>query len=336
MNFISHVFVPTGNRRLNELVGFLLWVFALLLFLALASYSPLDPSMNSASVLTGAHGARNWIGVVGALLADLMLQFFGVGAFLLPVFPAVLGARWFRSRKVQYPIAKSLGGIWLVIFIPALLALLPSQMRWLDVIPVEGLLGRVVGDVLIHYLNLAGAYIVSATVVAVALYLSTAFSFSSIQLWAPTRFAFVTALWNRYKDWQEERIKRQHQKELEKRRISKPVVKTQLIPSRQTSSDSSASSVESRRTGIERMMAEERGEDTGKSAASTGGILPESLANADAAGSSTSGPEVTDRADTDHKAKTTMPRIAAGGYKLPSSSLLQRAAEHQVVDVGGI
>jgi len=78
-------------------------------------------------VLTGAHAARNWIGVVGALLADLMLQFFGVGAFLLPVFPAVLGARWFRSRRVQYPIAKSLGGIWLVIFVPALLALLRTR-----------------------------------------------------------------------------------------------------------------------------------------------------------------------------------------------------------------
>src|ERR1700738_4308603 len=340
MDFLTSIFAPTGNRRLNELVGFLMCVSALLLCLALASYSPLDPSLNSASVLTGAHAARNWIGVVGAIVSDVALQFFGIGAFLLPVFLALLGARWFRSRKIQSPIAKSLGGIWLVMFVPALLALLPGPLRWMHVIPVEGLLGRVVGDVLIHYLNIIGAYIVCATMVAVALYLSTAFSFSSIQLWAPTRFAFVTALWNRYKDWQEERIKRQHQKELEKRRISKPVVKTQLIPSRQTSSDSSPPSTESRRTGIERMMSEERGEergeDTGKSATSTGGSLPESLANADAVGSSISGPEVTDRADTDHKAKTTMPRIAAGGYKLPSSSLLQRAAEHQVVDVGGI
>src|SRR5712672_229319 len=283
MNFISQVFVPTGNRRLNELVGFLLCVFALLLFLALASYSPLDPSLNSASVLTGAHAARNWIGVAGALVADVALQFFGIGAFLLPVFPALLGARWFRSRRIQSPMAKSLGGIWLVMFVPALLALLPGHLRWMNVIPLEGLLGRVVGDVLIHYLNIIGAYIVCATMVAVALYLSTAFSFSSIQLWAPTRFAFVTALWNRYKDWQLERTKNRQQKELEKRRISKPVVKTQLIPSRQTSSDSSASSTESRRTGIERMMAEERGEDPRKSATSTGGILSQSLANADAA-----------------------------------------------------
>ncbi len=105
-------------------------------------------------------------------------------------------------------------------FVPALLALLPGTLRWLNVIPIEGLLGRVVGDVLIHYLNLAGAYIVCATLLAVALYLSTAFSFSSIRLWAPTRFAFVTALWNRYQDWQEERTKRRQQKELDKRRIS--------------------------------------------------------------------------------------------------------------------
>src|SRR5437588_12491322 len=228
MEFLTAIFVPTANRRLNELIGLLMCVSALLLFLALVSYSPLDPSWNSASVLTGTHAARNWIGVVGSFAADVALQFFGIGAFLLPVFPALLGARWFRSRKIQSPIAKSLGGIWLVMFVPALLALLPGHLRWMNVIPLEGLLGRVVGDVLIHYLNTLGAYIVCATVLATALYLSTAFSFSSIQLWAPTRFAFVTAMWNRYKDWREERIKRQHQKELEKRRISKPVVKTQL------------------------------------------------------------------------------------------------------------
>jgi len=94
------------NRRLNELVGFLLCVSALLLFLALISYSPLDPSLNSASVLTGSRAARNWIGILGAYGSDIFLQFFGMGAFLLPIFPATLGVRWFRSRKVQSPSPK--------------------------------------------------------------------------------------------------------------------------------------------------------------------------------------------------------------------------------------
>src|ERR1700678_841628 len=329
MRFLASIFVPTGNRRLNELIGFLLCISALLLFLALASYSPLDPSLNSASVLTGTHAARNWIGVVGALISDLALQFFGVGAFLLPVFPAMLGIRWFASRKVQSPVAKTLGGVWLVVFVPALLALLPGNLRWMNVMPIEGLIGRVVGDALIHYLNIAGAYIVCASVLAVALYLSTAFSFSSIQLWVPTRFAFVTALWNRYQDWQEERNKKRQQKELEKRRISKPQIKTQVIP-RQAPAPSepavqSRVAQESRRTGIERTLGFESAEE----ATPTGGILPQPLPQLE----NMVEPQVTQRADSEHRAKTTMPKVA-GGYKLPSSSLLQRPDEQQAVDAG--
>jgi S-DNA-T family DNA segregation ATPase FtsK/SpoIIIE len=65
--------------------------------------------------------------------------------------------------------------------------------------------------------------------------------------------------------------------------------------------------------------------------AATGGILPDSLPAGDLAADLAPDPEVTQRADVDHKAKTTMPRIA-GGYKLPSSSLLQRPDEQQSVD----
>src|SRR3954469_14278463 len=324
MDYLAAIFVPTGNRRLNELIGFLMCVSALLLLLALASYSPLDPSWNSASVLTGSHAARNWIGVVGAYTADALLQFFGIGAFLLVVFPAMLGVRWFRSKKIHSPMAKALGGIWLAMFGPAMLALLPGHMRWMGVIPVEGLMGRVLGDVLIHYLNVPGAYIVCITVLAVSLYLSTAFSFSSIQLWVPTRFAFATALWNRYEDWKQERLKKRQQKELDQRRIQKPVVKTQMIPSRPAPPVATA---EPRRTGIERMMEDEA---PVAAKAASGGILAEPLP-ASARSESAAEPEVTERADSSIKAKTTMPRIA-GGYKLPSSSLLQRPDEQQAVD----
>jgi S-DNA-T family DNA segregation ATPase FtsK/SpoIIIE len=319
MRYLSKIFAPTNNRRLNELIGFLLCVSALLLSLALVSYSPLDPSLDSASVLTGSRAARNWIGVVGALIADLMLQGFGLGAFLLPVFPAVMGMRWFRSRKIASPVAKSLGGIWLVIFVPALLALLPGHLRWMHAVPIEGLVGRIVGDVLIHYFNLAGAYIVCASTLAVALYLSTAFSFSSLQVWAPTRFAFAIALWQRWKDWQEERARKRAQKDLEKRRAVKPLVTTQLVPARPAMAPPQPSRMtEPVRTGIDRMTAEEVGERPQHQLAP--GPQPAGVA-----------PEVTERADSGQKPKTTMPRIA-GGYKLPPSSLLHRADGQQAID----
>jgi S-DNA-T family DNA segregation ATPase FtsK/SpoIIIE len=335
MTFFSKIFAPTRNRRLNELVGFLLCVSALLLFLALASFSPLDPSLNSASILTGSHAARNWIGIFGAYLSDVMLQFWGVGSFLLPIFMAMLGVRWFRSRAVQTPIAKTLGAIWLLMFVPALLAILPGHIRWMGAIPIEGLAGRIVGDVLIRYLNVAGAYIVCTTVLAVALYLTTAFSFSAIQLWAPTRFAFVLALRDRFKDWRDERERKRQQKELEKRRAEKPTVTAQLVPARFTNprNETRAEAQQSDapryeptpaapagvgRTGIERMMDDD--EDGSESVSPSQSSAPASEIEV----------EVTDRADAERRPKTTLPKIA-GSYKLPPSSLLHRPDEQQSV-----
>ena len=317
MKFLSTIFEPTRNRRLNELVGFLLCVSALLLFLALASYSPLDPSINSASVLDGSRAARNWIGIVGAYLSDLILQFWGLGAFLLPVFLCMVGAKWFRSRAVQAPIAKTLGGAWLLMFVPALLAILPGHLRWMSAIPIEGLLGRIIGDALIHYFNLAGAYIVCTTVLAVALYLTTAFSFSAIQVWAPSRFAFVLALMDRWKD---ERQRRRQQLELEKRRAQRPMVTTQLVPARAVREEAPARVEPARqpgRTGIERMIEEEE-------------VPPMSPEMPPEVEELIEEPAVAGRADAEHKPKTTLPKVA-GSYKLPPSSLLHRPDEAQAV-----
>lgn len=318
MKLVARIFNPTNNRRLNELLGFLLCVSALLFFLALASYSPLDPSFNSASVLTGSRVARNWIGIVGAYGADLLLQFFGIGAFLLPVFATGMGIRWFRSLKVVSPTAKLLGGVWLLMFVPALLALLPGHLRWLNAIPFEGLMGRVLGDVLIHYFNLAGAYIVSCSMLAVALYFCTAFSFSQAKVWAATRFSFLVALRDRWKDWQDARLRKKMQRELEKRRAAKPAIQTQMVPARPVSPPAP----EMRRTGIERFAQEEEQE---QQPARSAHHAAEEITGGETA------VEVTERADSSTKHKTTMPRMA-GGFKLPPSSLLHRADGQQAVD----
>ena len=310
MRNLVQALTPTSNRRLNELIGFLLCIFALLLFLALASYSPLDPSLDSASALTASNAARNWIGVVGAVIADLVLQGFGLGSILIPVFAVALGTRWFRSRKIASPAAKFLGASSLLVFFPAFLALLPGPLRWKGVIPVEGLVGRIVGDFLIHYLNLAGAYIVCLATLAVALYLSTTFSFAAVELWVPTRFAFAIALWNRWKDWREQRAKKQMQKDLVKRRaMPKPAVTSPVVATKPVAPEPPA---EPARRGIDRTFAEE---------------APTSAPAAVAAPA----PEVTDRADSAQRPKTTLPRND-GGFKLPSSSLLHRPEGQRAID----
>ena len=278
MTVLSRAFIPTANRRLNELIGFLMLVFALLLVLALVSYSPLDPSFNTAATPPAGRPAHNWIGVFGAVTSDLTLQVLGAAAFLIPLFLVLYSIRWFRSRPINSPLAKTLGCLALLVFAAGFLGLPPWGFRWMGAIPAEGLLGRIVADGLIHYFNVIGAYLICVAMIAVALYLSTAFSFGAVQIWSQTRFSFAYAALDRFADWRAERARKKAAKELEKKRASanaKPVVTAQLVPRRaenpgqepalgnsagvtipagQTASASGGQSLNRVKSGIERMF----------------------------------------------------------------------------------
>src|SRR5207248_8136801 len=79
---------------------------AVLIALALLSYSPKDASFNVSAAAFDGSPARNWIGPAGAYGADLLFQIFGFAAFLLPAAILVLGWRWLRSRALDSQVAK--------------------------------------------------------------------------------------------------------------------------------------------------------------------------------------------------------------------------------------
>jgi DNA segregation ATPase FtsK/SpoIIIE, S-DNA-T family len=330
MNYFTRVFTPTKNRRLNELIGFLLLVFSALLFLALASYSPLDPSLNTASSALPSHTTRNWIGIAGAISSDLLFQFLGVSVFVFPVIFSTLGMRWFKSRAINSPVEKLLGSSLLLLFVSAFFGLVPGHLRWLHAIPIEGLLGRVAADVLVHYFNLTGAYILSLAFIAGALYLCTAFTFSALHLWMQTRFAFAYAAWSRFLDWRAARAKAraEKQRELERQKAQKAVAPSQLLPAKRPAAVGPASSMYDVVNTAARPIAQQPA-PTAPSAAD--------LSRAEAAEFGDDPQEqeieVGERADslTRSKPKTVMPKIA-GTYKLPASSLLHRPEEQHEVN----
>ncbi|HEX7286551.1 MAG TPA: DNA translocase FtsK 4TM domain-containing protein, partial [Candidatus Angelobacter sp.] len=335
MKFLTRAFTPTKNRRLNELIGFLLFAFATLLFLALASYSPADPSLNTAAS-PGAGPVHNWIGLFGAMISDLLVQSWGVCVFLAPVMIGLLASRWFRSREVPSPGAKALGAAILLIFAPALLALLPWHLRWKHAVPIEGLLGRIVGDGLLHYFNLIGAYIVSATVVAVALYLSTAFSFASARIWFETRFAFAFAAWQRFQDWKAARAAKKEKKELEKRRRAAEKAPSQLAPGTRLQAEAGTSSF-AMGSALDHGAAQHQTMAQGPAGAAA--AAAQARTNTTDGSAATPGveslelhPAIGARADLERKSKTVMPKIAAGGYKLPPTSLLHRADDQHSIN----
>jgi len=220
MNVVERVFSPTKNRRLNELVGLLLLAFGLLLLLSLVSYTPLDPSLDTAGGYLSGKPAHNWIGLFGAGLSDLLLQTEGIAAFLIPLLVGALAWTWLRSRAAGSPASKLIGGVLCLLFAPALLGLLPGHLRWAHSIPLEGLIGRMMSDVLVRYLNYPGACVLSAAVLAAALYLTTTFSVGKLHQWSTVRFAFLAAMRDRWHNWRTQRAERK-----EARRVARALAK---------------------------------------------------------------------------------------------------------------
>jgi S-DNA-T family DNA segregation ATPase FtsK/SpoIIIE len=201
MKPLKLVTTPTRNRRLNELIGLLVLVSAILLFLALVSYRPTDPSFDTVGGIGNGRPAHNWTGLIGAWIADLLLQVEGLTAFCVPLLAGALGWTWLRSRPAGSPGAKLFGILLCTIFGPALLGLLPGHLRFLYGLPIAGLVGRLTSDALVAWLNYPGACVISASMVAIAIYLSTTFSFNTAREWLAIRFAFLMAWRDRWRNW---------------------------------------------------------------------------------------------------------------------------------------
>ncbi len=205
MKSLRLVTTPTHNRRLNEILGLTVLVAAGLLLLALATYTPRDPSFSTVGGYASGRPAHNWTGMVGAYFADAILQMIGIAAFLLPLVTGRLGLCWMRSRPAGSPKAKTIGLILWIVFAPAAIALFPGHLLWRHALPIEGVTGRLLADEMVHFLNLPGASIVLGLMVALSLYLATTFTFNTAREWAAIRFSFLLTLWERWTNFRNRR-----------------------------------------------------------------------------------------------------------------------------------
>ncbi|MBV8335016.1 MAG: DNA translocase FtsK 4TM domain-containing protein [Alphaproteobacteria bacterium] len=135
------------KRRLLESLGFALLIACALMSLALLTYDPRDPSLDTA-IDAAPH---NFLGHGGAVLADLLRQSLGLASFLLPA--AILG--WSFRLLLDRPL-KSI--TLKLALLPALLAVGALALSLLDVgVPAsEQHYGGALGWVLQRLLSRAG------------------------------------------------------------------------------------------------------------------------------------------------------------------------------------
>jgi S-DNA-T family DNA segregation ATPase FtsK/SpoIIIE len=221
MKPIRIVLAPTRSRPLNIFLGLVLVLAALLVLFALATYHPSDPSLNTASGAAGPHAIRNWIGLFGAYLSDLLLQAVGITAFFLPLWLGGLGWTWMRSRPGGLAWLRWMGTVLALAFLPAVFGLLPWRWLWLHALPVEGVVGKLMAGLLVTYLNIQGAWLVAGVLAAAGLWFASAVSFEAIFDSLQARWLNLASLRDRWRNWREQRAERK-QERLAERELEKP------------------------------------------------------------------------------------------------------------------
>jgi S-DNA-T family DNA segregation ATPase FtsK/SpoIIIE len=138
LSFLPDALREALHRRLRELAGTGLIGVAVLLALALATWSVQDPSLSHATNAP----VRNMLGVGGAIVADLLTQLFGLAALALVLPIAIWGWRLASHRPLgreRTRLAFWIAGIPLW---AACAAALPRSAAW----PLPAGLGGVTGD----------------------------------------------------------------------------------------------------------------------------------------------------------------------------------------------
>jgi len=136
-----------GNHT-AELIGLVLACSGLALLIALGTYDPHDPSLNTAS----SRATHNLVGPLGAILADLLLQSFGSAA-ALPGLTMLVWAWRLVSRRGMGSVAVRLASLLAAIPVAAaVLASLSSDgvVTWPALSGPGGASGRLLAEAALH------------------------------------------------------------------------------------------------------------------------------------------------------------------------------------------
>ena len=146
------------HRALREGALYVFGALAFILWFALFTYDPADPGFSQATAGTD---VQNGVGRVGALVADLLFNFFGRPAYLFTVMVFYLGWMLYREQKTQQALTRMDFALRFGGFLATLVT--SCALSTLHFSPIGfnetagGIVGQVVGHSLQSVMKLLGA-----------------------------------------------------------------------------------------------------------------------------------------------------------------------------------
>jgi S-DNA-T family DNA segregation ATPase FtsK/SpoIIIE len=180
-------------NRIREILGVALVALTVAVIISLISYHPGDRSFNAAAP-ESSYG--NYLGRFGAYLSDLLVQVFGFGAYIFPLFTFVLALSCFArlAPKRLTALARFTGA---VIFFLSLLGLASLIFRadpvFRDALP-GGMVGTLLKGLLSRYLGWAGSFLFFIFSIVVAVILATKLTVRAV---ASSAWEGIVHLWQK-------------------------------------------------------------------------------------------------------------------------------------------
>jgi S-DNA-T family DNA segregation ATPase FtsK/SpoIIIE len=169
----------TLSRRISEFLGVALFALGLIWLIALVTYEPTDPVWFFTTETT--HPPANFVGRVGAFLAELSFQISGYASYLAPAVIGMLGWHYFWCQKFDAAYTKLVGVVMLFACFSAFMSIAFGSTEVAGkTFHAGGSLGAWLGSWFAEYLNRTGSVIVLLTLMALAVILSTQFSFGRL------------------------------------------------------------------------------------------------------------------------------------------------------------
>ncbi len=220
----------TLSRRVSEFFGVLLFAIALIWLIALTTYEPTDPVWFFS---TGAGGPpANFIGRVGAFLAELSLQLMGYASYLLPATIAVVGWHYFWCRAIDAIYTKVIGAVLLYSAVASFLSLAFGSIDLTGrTFRAGGWAGDWLAGLLAEELNRTGSIIVILTVLFLSLMLATQVSMGRVSGLA---LGALGSLWQillgAFHEWRDGRRRDRQRREVIAKHTKKPGVRADEEP----------------------------------------------------------------------------------------------------------
>lgn len=162
----------------KDVLAVLLAVIAIFVVLCLVSYHPADPALNS---MSNVKQIKNLGGVVGAYTSDILLTIFGISAYVVAVLLFLMSLLQLVGRRLKLRVREVVFYLFLLFSASALFHL---RFETIDIrghaIAGGGMIGGLIGELLVHYLNRSGAALILSASVLLFFMLSTHITLVSI------------------------------------------------------------------------------------------------------------------------------------------------------------